>query len=98
MNDKKKLRVIGSEEAAPTQTEQSEGCGEFLGELAKVEAQLISGEVDGMIVIVGEASGATYPLVYQMGDLARVIGILEMTKTGIQLSNFAADEDDDEND
>jgi len=93
MSDKKKLRVIGSEEAAPT---QSEGCGEFLGELAKVEAQLISGEVDGLIVLVREASGETYPLVYEMGDLACVVGHLELAKTAIMLSNFAGGDDDDE--
>ena len=93
MSDKKKLRVIGSEESAPS---QSEGCGEFLGELAKVEAQLISGEVEGLIVLVREASGETYPLVYEMGDLACVVGHLELAKTAIMLSNFAGGDDDDE--
>lgn len=95
MSDKKKLRVVGSEDAAP---EKSEGCGEFLGELAKIEAQLISGEVAGLLVLVREASGETYPLVYEMGDLACVVGHLELAKTAIMLSNFAAGDDDDEND
>lgn len=93
MSDKKKLRVVGDSEAAP---QKSEGCGEFLGELAKIEAQLIGGEVEGLIVIVREASGETYPLVYEMGDLAGVVGHLELAKTAIMLSNFAGGDDDDE--
>ena len=49
-------------------------------------------------MLVREASGETYPLAYEMGDLAGVVGHLELAKTAIMLSNFAGGADDDEND
>lgn len=89
MSDKQ-LRIIGAE---AQEDKKAEGCGEILAELAKVEAQLVSGEVEGIIVVVREASGEAYPLVYGMGDLASVIGHLELVKASITLSAFAGDDD-----
>lgn len=91
MSDKKKLRIVGEGEGIGGE----EGCGEILAEMAKIEAQLVSGEVEGVLLIVRNADGEVYPVVYGMGNLAEIVGNLHLTASAITLLAFAGDDDDE---
>jgi hypothetical protein len=91
MSDKKKLRIVGDGDSMTGE----EGCGEILAEMAKIEAQLVNGEVEGVLLIVRNADGEVYPVVYGMGNLAEIVGNLHLTASAITLSAFAGDDDDE---
>lgn len=91
MSDRIKLRIVG--DGAETRAE--EGCGEILAEMAKIEAQLVNGEVEGVLLIVQEASGGLYPVVYNMGNLAEIVGNLHLTASAIALSAYRGDGGDE---